>query len=88
MSQRRSKIAISIDARLLKRAEHLRARTGETRSALINRALSMLTGNDEHERRLTEYVEAYRRMPETRAELEAVRIAAKRSLARVAWDDE
>jgi hypothetical protein len=88
MAERRAKIAVSIDARVLKRAERLRARTGETRSALVSRALAILTGHDDDMRKRAEYVEAYRRMPETSVDVEAARELAKRVVTQLPWEDE
>jgi len=82
------KVAISLDPELLARAERLRKETGESRSALVGRALRELLRAEERDRRVAEYVEAYRRVPETSREVAQVRTLARRSLAAVPWDDE
>ena len=82
------KIAVSLDPDLLHRAEKVRNRTGESRSALVSRALRLLTNNEERAQRVADYVRAYRRHPETIEEIASVRAAAKRSLSAVAWDEE
>jgi len=82
------KIAVSLDAELLRRVERVRGRTGESRSALVSRALRQLTHEDEDARRVAEYVETYRATPETAAEVVAARDSAKRALAALPWDEE
>jgi hypothetical protein len=82
-----AKIACSIDADLLKRIESVRARTGESRSALISRALVALTAESARSRAVRRYVEAYRELPETAEDVRAARSSSRRALARLAWDD-
>ncbi|GMV16153.1 MAG: ribbon-helix-helix protein, CopG family [Polyangiaceae bacterium] len=81
------KLAISLDRELLRRAEQLRRATGESRSALVARALRQLLRAQEVEQLARDYVAAYRRVPETPLEVRAARALAKKSLARVEWDD-
>lgn len=83
-----AKIAVSLDAALLRRVERLRGRSGETRSALVSRALRLLTRQEEEMLRVRDYVRAYREHPETPQEIASVRAMAKRSLAVVPWDEE
>ena len=83
-----SKIAVSLETELLRQVERVREQTGESRSALVSRALRLLTREDEHARRVREYVQAYRDKPETAAEITAARASAKRALAALAWDEE
>ena len=84
---RTAKIAVSVDAALLRRVERVRDQTGESRSALVSRALRQLTREDEHARRVLEYVRVYRDKPETAAEVAAARACAKRVLAALPWDE-
>jgi len=79
----RSKIACSIDTRLLARVERIRLLTGETRSALIGRALAQLTSEEAHTERVRRYRNAYLEQPETAGELDAARRYARRTLARL-----
>lgn len=88
MARPAEKVAISLDPALLERAERLRKATGESRSALVGRALRELLRAEERDRRVAEYVDAYRRVPESSGEIAQARRLAKRSLAAVAWDDE
>lgn len=87
MRRSRSKVAISIDSGLLERVEQLRAATGETRSAVVSRALEGLTDAAAHASKVRTYVEAYRSQPETEVEVEAARRHARRVLSAVAWDE-
>ncbi len=82
---RATKIACSIDADLLRRVEAVRATTGESRSALISRALLALTAKSVRAQSVKRYVAAYKERPETPADVAAARRTARRALARVAW---
>ena len=62
---RAEKIAITVDARVLEAVERLREQTGESRSALVTRALRDLVSQERHRRRVERYVQAYREKPET-----------------------
>ncbi len=88
MTARTAKIACSLDATLLASAERLRARTGESRSALIARALSGLLAEQERRARVQGYLEGYRAHPESTAEVARARKTARLALAQVAWDAE
>jgi predicted transcriptional regulator len=81
-----AKIAFSLDERLLDRVERIRARTGESRSALIARALAAMTEEDARGADVRRYVEAYRELPETGEEVARARESAKRTLTRLPWD--
>ena len=85
---RAAKIAVSLEAELLRRVERVREQTGESRSAVVSRALRELTREDEHARRILEYVQVYRDKPETLAEVAAARASARIALAGLPWDEE
>jgi metal-responsive CopG/Arc/MetJ family transcriptional regulator len=87
MSQRRAKVAFSIDARLLARVERIRANTGESRSAVISRAVAKLTSENAHGEQVRRYVAAYQEQPEDQQHVDAARRAARRTLARLPWED-
>jgi metal-responsive CopG/Arc/MetJ family transcriptional regulator len=87
MAGRRAKFACSIDASLLGRIEQLRARTGESRSAMVSRALARLADDEYHAARVLRYIEAYREQPESADEIELATALARRVLARVPWDE-
>jgi len=82
-----AKIACSIDADLLRRVETVRARTGESRSAFISRALLAMTAESARTRAVKEYVEAYKDHPESPADVATARRAARRALSRLDWED-
>ena len=81
------KIAISVERELLARAERLRSSTGESRSALLGRALRLLLRTEGHARQVEQYVDAYQRMPESAGDERHARAQARRSLAALDWDD-
>jgi len=83
-----AKIAVSIDAELLRQLERVRARTGESRSAAVSRALRILTQQEERARRVVEYERAYRETPETDAEISVARELSRRALAALPWESE
>ena len=83
---RTAKIAISVDVEVLDALEALRARTGETRSAAIARAIRTLTQSAEHRGKVEAYREAYRQHPEAPADVKLAREVAHRALRDVAWD--
>lgn len=85
--RRATKIACRIDADLLRRVEAVRATTGESRSALISRALLALTASSVRARSVERYVAAYRECPERPADVATARRSARRALAGVAWED-
>lgn len=79
-ASRRAKFACSIDATLLARVERLRARSGESRSAVVSRALAKLTEQEARAVRVRRYLEAYREQPETDKEIETAAELARRAL--------
>ncbi|MBN1608000.1 MAG: ribbon-helix-helix protein, CopG family [Polyangiaceae bacterium] len=85
---RSEKVAVSLNADLLRQVERVRTRTGESRSAIVARALRLLTKEEEHARLVHQYVDGYRRHPETPPDVAAARTLAERSLAALPWDEE
>jgi metal-responsive CopG/Arc/MetJ family transcriptional regulator len=82
-----AKIAVSLDAELLRRVETFRHRTGESRSALVSRALRLLTAEGRRAELIDEYQRTYRTHPELAGEVALARRLAKRSAAALDWDD-
>ena len=80
-----AKIAISLDAELLRRVEKVRGRTGESRSAVVGRALRLLTEDERRARLVEEYRRVYRAKPEGANDLATARRLAKRSAAALPW---
>lgn len=87
MAREAEKVAVSLDRKLLAEAERLRKGTGESRSALVARALRQLLMQESRSRRIAEYVDAYQRVPETATETRAARRLARSALADLPWDD-
>lgn len=87
MPRNARKLAIRLDAGLLESVSRVQRATGETRSAVLARAVRLLVREEEHPARVEEYRSAYRRVPELAGDIAVARALAKRSLAHVAWDD-
>jgi metal-responsive CopG/Arc/MetJ family transcriptional regulator len=88
MARASEKVAISLDQGLFERAERLRKASGETRSALVARALRQLLRDESQTRAVAEYVEAYLRIPETATDERRARALTRKSMTALAWDDE
>jgi len=87
MKRVRRKIAISVSAELLAAADGLARETGESRSAVYERALrGYLVALDARERR-QRYVDGYRRVPETAREIRATLRTALPALTAEPWDE-
>ncbi|MEZ4269941.1 MAG: ribbon-helix-helix protein, CopG family [Myxococcota bacterium] len=80
-----AKVAVSVDADVLAATEKLRKTTGESRSAVVTRALRALVADRERRGQIEEYLEAYTRTPETTEEIEAAEALARASLQEVPW---
>lgn len=83
---RARKVAISLPAVLHDEIERERRESGLSRSAIIVRALEDALARRRKAALVERYVEGYRRMPESRAEIEAARSAAAELLAQEPWD--
>lgn len=88
MARATAKVAISLERELFRRAERLRATTGESRSALIGRALRNVLQAEADKRNVEEYVAAYRRIPDGSRDVTLARRTARRALASLPWEDE
>ena len=64
-----AQVSISLPREMLRRVDRLRKRAGESRSAVIRRALEMLLCTHDHTAMVREYVEGYISHPETAEEL-------------------
>ncbi len=84
---RRHKIAISISQDALSETERIAKRTGESRSAVFERAVHYLVAAERHRELSRQYVDAYRRQPERRAEIDAALGTALATLAGEPWDE-
>jgi len=84
---RKAKVAFSLDTQLLAQLERIRQDTGESRSAVIGRALERLTAESTHRHEVERYVAAYREQPEGRSEIHSAPRRARRILSRLPWED-
>jgi metal-responsive CopG/Arc/MetJ family transcriptional regulator len=84
---RAAKIAITVDREVLRRAEQLRRRTGESRSALLTRGLRRLLDDLEHRQNVDRYIAAYREHPESVAEVTPLDKLGVEALASLPWED-
>ncbi|NQT75912.1 MAG: hypothetical protein HQ566_05255 [Candidatus Omnitrophica bacterium] len=80
------KIAISLPKEDFKLLEAVRKRMGITRSALIDKAIHYWLSKSKEEEMVRQYIEGYRRHPETPEELEE--LTAMEKLALETWSKE
>jgi metal-responsive CopG/Arc/MetJ family transcriptional regulator len=80
------RIAISLPRDLLKSIERLRRETGETRSALVQRALREVIAQKKRAEDLRRYMEGYAAAPETPDEIAAAEASAAQLLAEEPWE--
>ena len=85
MATKKEKVAVTIDHRVFGEAERLRRATGESRSALVNRALNLLVASEAREKNIAEYVQGYRNHPEIEDELSSAANVAAENLKDVPW---
>jgi metal-responsive CopG/Arc/MetJ family transcriptional regulator len=82
----REKIAITVAPHLLAQVEQLRKRSGESRSAVFERAVAAYLANASRASEARRYVDAYRNKPETAADERAALVRAFEALAAEPWD--
>jgi len=82
---RSSRIVVKLDRTVLACVDKVRAYTGESRGAVIRRALRMLTESHRKRAAVDRYVESYRSMPETTRATLTARKHARRGLANLPW---
>jgi metal-responsive CopG/Arc/MetJ family transcriptional regulator len=80
-----SKVAISLPPELHKALEHVRKKTGRSRSALVQEALRLWLQAQQQAARIRQYEAGYRKRPESEAEVRAAEAAAVRLLASQEW---
>ena len=80
-----TKVAVSIPEDLYRAVEKARKKHGKSRSAIMQDALRHWLRQQAEEVLMREYEAGYRRMPESRREIEAAHAAAVRLLAGVEW---
>lgn len=85
--KKQRKVAVSISPEALAAAERLRQRTGESRSAVFERALQGLMAIERRAERSRRYVDGYRRRPESRTDVAVALATAMTALAMDRWDE-
>jgi len=81
-----AKIAISLPEDLLRVVEEERKARGETRSQFFRRAVEVLRQKERQRDAVAQYIEGYRRLPESPEEVEAAYRAAVAVLAEEPWE--
>ena len=84
--RKRGKVAITIANDLLAEAERERKKTGESRSAVFERALALYLAGQQRAAAARHYVNGYRRHPEGTIEVRAALATALTVLAAEPWD--
>ena len=79
------KVAVTVDKHVLGAAERLRKKTGESRSALVNRALRLLVSDEARREQVARYVQGYREHPETDDDVAVARDLAAATLKALPW---
>jgi len=85
MPRTAAKVAISLPSDLQKAVERTRKQTGQSRSAVVQDALRCWLAAQHEAALVREYVAGYRRMPETKREVQAAEAAAVKLLASQEW---
>lgn len=79
------KLSITLPGEVVDSVEELRRESKETRSAVILRVLRAFFRRRVEEARIREYVQGYRRHPESVAEVKAAEARAAESLGQEDW---
>ena len=82
----REKIAITVAPDLLAQVERLRHKSGDSRSAVFERALVSYLGAAERTDSERRYADGYRRMPETAADERDALLLSTDALLANPWD--
>ena len=77
MARSAAKIALSLPEDLLREVERVRKKRGQARSALVQDALRFWLRSQRYALLAREWEEGYRRMPESRADVEAAEVTGK-----------
>ena len=85
MSERVTKVGVSIPTALYEAVERVRRRRGSTRSAVVGEALDLWLLRQREAAQVKQYEAGYRRKPETRREIAGAAAAAVRLLATEDW---
>jgi len=80
------KLSITLPGEVVDDVERLKRESKETRSAVILRVLRAFFRRRGEETRIREYVEGYRKHPESAAEIKVAEAAATELLAQEPWE--
>ena len=80
-----TKVAMSMPEELYRAVEHIRKKSGRTRSAIMQEALRFWLQQQRYRRFIREYESGYRRKPESRREIEVAEAAAVSLLSSQEW---
>lgn len=80
MPRATAKVAVSVQANLLREVEAARKRSGQTRSAVVQEALRQWLRSRARADLVREYEAGYRRRPESQREIHAALITAVEAL--------
>lgn len=80
------KVAISLPSDLLAAAERARGERGETRSEFFRHAIEALLQQEERQAAIDEYVDAYRRYPESDDDIQVATQLSTDVLAQEPWE--
>lgn len=83
-----AKVAVSIPSSLFAAVEAERQRSGETRSELVQRAVELLLARRRLEEDERQYIEGYRKYPETEEEIRVIDAAGVAVLSQMPWDED
>jgi hypothetical protein len=81
-----AKVAVSIPRELLAEIERMRKESGDSRSAVFERALSAYVAAADGTAKAQRYLAAYRRRPERVGEQRAALVTALEALSAEPWD--
>ncbi len=85
MRRTATKVAVSLPHELYLALERLRRKKRSSRSAVVQNALRRWVKEQEEAKANEEYIEAYRRMPETRQEIEEAEAMARDTWTEWEW---
>lgn len=85
MSKTATKVAVSMPHALYRAVEQARKKNGKSRSAVVQDALRHWLNREQEAERVRQYVEGYKRMPETEEEIEWVDAVSRRALLTEEW---
>lgn len=80
-----AKVAISLPPDLYRAVERARKKQGQSRSAFLQDAVRHWLEQRQKAGQIQQYIEGYRRMPETRREIEEAEVSSRDMFAAEEW---